>query len=114
MNKNEATFLQKAKYTRVAKAYFITSNGDSIYDIRKNIWAMQVDALEGINFYVPLDSVIYDKNNPKNYQLISEFRNYSTTSNILAYFVVGLIFFSVWIYFLTVILEKGIERFRNR
>ena len=86
LNKDEATFFQKVKYTSVAKTYFITSKGDSITDITKNIWAIQVEAL---NFYVPLDSIIYDRNNPKDYQLISEFRTYSIAYAALAYFIIS-------------------------
>ena len=114
LNKDETTFLQKAKYTRVAKTFFITSQGDSIYDIRKNTWAMQADILEEINFYIPLDSVIYNSNNPKDYQLISEFKNYSTTYSVISYFIIGPIIFTIWLYFLTFIIAKGLERLRNR
>ena len=114
LNKDEATFFQKVKYTSVAKTYFITSEGDSIYDIRKNIWAMQVEALKGINFYVPVDSIIYDSNSPKDYQLISEYRNYSTTYSSLAYFIIGPIIFSAWLYLLTFLLEKGFAKFRTK
>lgn len=114
LNKDETTFLQKAKYTRVAKTFFITSQGDSIYDIRKNIWAMQADILEKINFYIPLDSVIYNRNNPKDYQLISEFKNYSTSYSVISYFMIGPIIFTIWLYFLTFIIAKGLERLRKR
>ncbi len=114
LNKDERTFLQKAKYTRVAKTFFITSQGDSVYDIRKNTWAMQADILEEINFYVPLDSVIYNRNNPKDYQLISEFKNYSTRYSVISYFIIGPIIFAIWLYFLTFIIAKGLERLRKR
>ncbi len=110
LNKDEATPLQKAKYTRVAKTLFITSNGDSIYDIRKNTWAMRADILEELNFYIPWDSVIYNRNNPKEYQLIAEYRNYSKTYSVLSYFVFGPILFTIWLYFLTIIISKVFER----
>jgi len=113
LNNNESTFTQRAKYTKVAKIYFVTSQGDTIYDIRKNYWAMQVDALDEMNFYLPLDSVIYDKANPKDYQLISEFRNYSTTFSFIGFFVVGLIMFTFWFYLMTEIFKKGLSRLRK-
>ncbi len=114
LTKDESTLLQKAKYTRVAKTFFITLQGDSIYDIRKNTWAMQADILEEINFYIPLDSVIYNSNNPKDYQLISEFKNYSTRYSVISYFIIGPIIFTIWLYFLTLIIAKGLERLRKR
>lgn len=113
LTKNETTFFQRAKYTKVAKIYFVTLKGDTIYNITKNTWAMTVDALDEINFYAPLDSVIYDKNNPKDYQLISEFRNYSISRSAIAYFIVGLAIFTFCFYFMTVIFKKGLTRLRT-
>ncbi len=113
LNENETTFFQRAKYTKVAKIYFVTSKGDTIHNLTKNTWSMQVDALDEINFYMPLDSVIYDKNNPKDYQLISEYRNYSSTRSAIAYFIVGLIMFTVWFYFMAFIVKKGLSRLRK-
>jgi hypothetical protein len=113
LTKNETTFFQRAKYTKVAQTYFVTLKGDTIYNITKNTWAIQVDVLDEMNFYLPLDSVIYDKKNPKDYQLISEFRNYSTVRIAIAYFIVGLIMFTIWLYFMTVILTKGLAKLRK-
>jgi hypothetical protein len=110
---NETSFFQKVKYTKVAETYFVTAKGDTIYNIGKNIWAMQVDALDELNFYLPLDSVIYDNHNPKDYQLISEFRNYSKTYNVIIFFLIGPLIFTVWFYFMTIIIEKGITRLRE-
>ena len=110
----ETTFIQKAKYTKVAKTYFVTNSGDSIFNTRKNIWAFQVDALEELNFYIPLDSVIYNKNQPNDYQLISEFRNYSTQYSLISYFLIGSLFFSAWLYFMVTIFKKGIAEFRRK
>ena len=114
LNNNETTFSQKVKFTSVAAIYFIISKGDTIHDISKNIWGMQVKALKEIPFYLPLDSVIYDSKSPENFQLISEFRNYSKTNSVISYFIVGLIFFTVWFYLSAVIIEKLIARFRKK
>jgi hypothetical protein len=114
LNKTEATFFQKAKYTSVAAIYFLTSNGDTIHDVTKNTWAMRAKALEEIPYYLPLDSVIYDRQSPKNYQMISEFRNYSKTYSAVSYFLVGLSIFTVWFYLMTVLFEKGLARFRSK
>jgi hypothetical protein len=113
LKKNESTFLQKAKYTRVAKTFFITSTGDTVFEIRKNTWAMQVDKFEEMNFYIPLDSVIYNPNNPEDNQLISEFKNYSIGYSVLSYFIIGPIIFTIWLYLLTFIIAKGLERHKK-
>ena len=111
---NETTFIQKAKYTKVAKTYFVTDNGDSIFNTRKNIWAFQVEALEELNFYLPLDSVIYNKNKPNDYQLISEFRNYRIKYSLLSYLLYGPLFLSAWLYFMVSIFKKGLTDFRRK
>lgn len=101
LGKNESTFFQRAINSKVAKTYFITATGDTIYDVRKNIWAFEIDALDSLNFYLPLDSVIYNKNNPKDYQLISQFRNYSMTFSFVSYFIIGVSLFAICFYVLT-------------
>ena len=113
LNKNETTFFQKAKYTKVAKTYFVTSNGDTIFDIRKNIWAMQVDILETIDLYLPLDSIIYNKLKPSDYQLLSVYRTYSKTHSSIAYFIIGPIIISVWLYGMSHIVGLFVLRIRN-
>lgn len=110
LNKNETTFFQRAKYTKVAKMYFVTTTGDTIHAIGKNIWAMHINELDEINLYLPLDSVIYNKNKPNNYQLISEFRNYSTTYSAFAYFFVGLSVFTIWFYLMAFIINKALSK----
>ena len=110
----ETTFIQKAKYTKVAKTYFVTENGDSIFNTRKNIWAFQVEALEELNFYLTLDSVIYNKNKPNDYQLISEFRNYHTKYSLMSYLLFGPLFLSAWLYFMVSIFKKGIADYRRK
>ena len=112
LNKNETTFFQKAKYSTVAAIYFLTSKGDSIHALRKNIWAIQAKALEGIPYYLPLDSVIYDSKAPEKYELVSEFRNYSKAYSAVSYFLVGPIIFTVWLFLLTVVIEKGLARIK--
>jgi hypothetical protein len=113
LSTEETTFIQKAKYKRVAKTFFITSEGDSIYDIRKNTWGIQSDVLEEINCYIALDTVIYNRNNPREYQLISEFKNYSTSYSGALYFIIGPIVFTIWFYFLTCFIAKGLEKLRK-
>jgi hypothetical protein len=114
LNSSETTFYQKVKFTSVSSIYFITSTGDTIHDIMKNIWAVHVKVLKKIPFYLPLDSVIYDSEAPENFQLISEFRNYSKMYSIISYFLVGPFFFTVWFYAFAVIIEKIIARFRKK
>jgi len=110
LNENESTFFQRAKYTKVAKMYFVTTKGDTIHSIGKNIWAMQINELDEINLYLPLDSVIYNKNKPNNYRLISEFRNYSTTYSAFSYFFVGLSVFTIWFYLMAFIINKALSK----
>lgn len=110
LNENESTFFQRVKYTKVAKMYFVTTTGDTIRSIGKNIWAMQINELDEINLYLPLDSVIYNKNKPNNYQLISEFRNYSKTYSAFAYFFVGLSVFTIWFYLMAFIINKALSK----
>lgn len=100
VNKNETTLLERAKYTHVAKVFFITNQGDTIYDTRKNTWAMSsnvTDELENLSVYLPLDSVIFNKQNPRAYQLISEFKSYSITYNSFVYFLIGPMIFTIWL-----------------
>ena len=103
LNKQEATFFQRAKYTHVAKFFFVTNQGDTIYGIRKNTWAMGAnltDEFENLPLYLPLDSVIFKRQNPKDYQLISEYKNYSIIYSSIAYFLIGPLIFTIWLYFL--------------
>ena len=94
LNSNETTFWQRAKYTKCASTFFITQNGDTISEISKNYWGMGNKIFLKLNFYAPIDSVIYNKNSPLQKQLISDFRAYSLTYSILAHGVVTPLFFS--------------------
>ncbi len=114
LRKHEATFAQKFKYTKVAKIYFITTKGDTIFDFTKNTWAYDTDVLEDINMFLPIDSVIYDSNNPKDYQKISEYRSYSMRRDVLWQLLFGSVFFTVWLYVLTTVVSKGIAKFKNK
>lgn len=114
LKKHEATFAQKFKYTKVAKIYFVTNKGDTIYDFTKNTWAYNSDLLEDINLYLPIDSVIYDNNNPNNYQKISEFRNYSMRRDVLWQLLFGIVFFTFWLYVLMTVISKALSKFNNK
>jgi len=111
LNKHEATFLQRAKYTHVAKVFFVTTQGDTIYDIRKNTWALSTnltDEFENLSLYLPLDSIIFNKQNPKDYQLISEFKNYSIIYSSFAYFLITPLIFTIWLYFLVYFIKDKV------
>lgn len=110
LEKNESTFFQRVKNSKVAKTYFITAKGDTIYDVRKNIWALEIDALDSLNFYLPLDSIIYSKNNPKYYQLISQYRNYSMTFSFVSYLIIGVCLLTIWFYLIgNIILNQKLK-----
>lgn len=119
---NEVTFFQKAKYTSVAKTYFKIDDKDSIVTVQKNIWALEVDVFKDFNFYLVLDSVIYAKNKPQEFQLLSNFKNYSIVYSIGMGLIFGSIFMIVWIYLALTILNKiipiitdkiGLKKYKN-
>ena len=85
---------------KMASVYYITKEGRYIFDNRKNIWAYQIPSLEEITQYIKMDTVIYDKNNPVNYIIKSEFSNYSVKFSLFAY-LFGTIFITVWIYLMS-------------
>jgi hypothetical protein len=104
--KNEVTWSQRFKYTWVAKLYFVTSKGDTIRDFTKNRWAVETKELKDLPLYLPLDSVVYDKNNPKDFQFIAEYRNYSPLYNGIMYFIFSPLFFTAWTYIMLHFLDK--------
>lgn len=110
---DEVTFFEKIKYTSVAKTFYISANGDTIFKKGKNIWKSQFEFLAKTKIFLPLDKVIYDKKHPENSQLISEFRTYSNTYQVVSYFVVGPIFFTVFLYLLFSLPKSLFSKFKN-
>ena len=85
---------------KMASVYYITKEGKYVFNNRKNIWAYQIPSLEAITQYIKMDAVIYDKNNPSDYILKSEFTNYSVKFSLFAY-LFGTIFITAWIYLMS-------------
>ena len=97
LNSNETTFWQRAKYTKCASTFFVTQNGDTISEISKNYWGMENKIFFELNFFAPIDSVIYNKNFPLKKQLIWDFRAYSLTYSIFGHGVITPLFFSFFL-----------------
>ena len=110
---DEVTLFEKLKYTSVAKTFYVIANRDTIYNKGKNIWKTQFEFLANTNIFLPLDQVIYDRKHPENSQLISEFRTYSNTYQVVSYFVVGPIFFTVFLYLLFSLPKSLFSKFKN-
>ena len=81
-----------------ADIYYVNQSGTKFKDCIKNTWANHNYELENIKTFLPLDSVIYLKNKPNEYQLVNEFNTYSVAFSAVSYFLVGNIFFTIWIY----------------
>jgi len=115
---NESTLFQKFKFTKVAKIYFTTIQGDTISKFVKNIWTSDIEVLQTMPYYLPLDSVRYNRSDPSDFQYISEFNRFSTVSILPFYFPFGLVFTTVWFYFLLLIIKKvyvaSIKKFQNK
>jgi hypothetical protein len=97
---DEVTFFEKLKYTSVAKTFYISAKGDTIFNRSKNSWKIQFEFLANSKMFLPLDQVVYDRKHPENSQLMSEFRTYSTTYQAVSYFAIGPIFFTILLYLL--------------
>lgn len=95
---DEVTFFEKIKYTSVAKTFYIIANGDTIYNNRKNIWKSQLAFLPNTKIFLPLDRIIYEKHNAKNYQLLNEFQSYSIGYQVISYLMFGPLFLTFFIY----------------
>ena len=111
---NEITLFEKIKYTSVAKTYYIITNGDTIFNRSKNSWKSQFEFLANSKMFLPLDQVVYDRKHPENSQLMSEYRTYSTTYQAVSYFVIGPIFFTIFLYLLFSYFRKIRSKFNMK